>query len=62
MNREKTSIKYITKVKYLGYGFYEKKDGILGFRPHEDSVNRFKDKLREIANRSNGKSYNWARI
>lgn len=62
VNREKTSIKHISKVKYLGYGFYFKKDKTLGFRSHKDSVKRFEAKLRSVTNRSNGKSSTWIKI
>lgn len=62
VNREKTSIKYITQVKYLGYGFYWKEKGQLGFRPHKDSVQRFKLKLKAITNRNNGKSKEWVKL
>ena len=61
VNREKTSIKYITQVKYLGYGFYQK-DGELKFIPHKDSVKRLKTKLKAITNRSNGKSPEWVKL
>lgn len=62
VNREKTSIKHISKVKYLGYGFYLKKDKTLGFRPHKDSVAKFKKKLKIVTNRSNGKSSDYVKI
>ena len=62
VNREKTSIKHITKVKYLGYGFYFKKDKTLGFRPHKDSVKRLKLKLKTVTSRSNGKSSTWVKL
>jgi len=53
VNREKTQVAYVGKVKYLGYGFYiGKGEGRL--RIHPKSVQKFKDKIREITGRSNG--------
>ena len=53
VNREKTQVAYVGKVKYLGYGFYiYKGEGRL--RIHPKSVRRFKEKIREITGRSNG--------
>ena len=53
MNREKTQPAYVGNVKYLGYGFYIcKGEGRL--RIHPKSVQKFKDKIREITGRSNG--------
>ena len=53
VNREKTQIAYVNEVKYLGYGFYiHKGEGRL--RIHPKSVQKFKDKIREVTGRSNG--------
>ena len=53
VNREKTQVAYVGKVKYLGYSFYiHKGEGRL--RVHSKSVRKFKDKIREITGRSNG--------
>jgi len=53
VNREKTQVAYVGKVKYLGYGFYiHKGEGRL--RIHPKSIRKFKDKIREITGRSNG--------
>lgn len=53
VNREKTQVAYVSKVKYLGYGFYvHKGEGRL--RIHPKSIQKFKDKIREITGRSNG--------
>ena len=53
VNREKTRVAYIKEVKYLGYGFYIY-DGKGRLRIHPRSVQKFKDKIREITGRSNG--------
>jgi group II intron reverse transcriptase/maturase len=55
VNREKTSVKYVKGVKFLGYGFYIDKDGGQ-FRVHSDSIKKLKDKLRKLTGRSNGMS------
>lgn len=53
VNREKTQVAHVSKVKYLGYSFYiSKGEGRL--RIHPSSVRKFKDKIREITGRSNG--------
>lgn len=53
VNREKTSVAHISKVKYLGYTFYCYK-GKCRFRVHPKSVTKMKDKIRELTKRSNG--------
>jgi group II intron reverse transcriptase/maturase len=53
VNREKTQVAYVGKVKYLGYGFYiYKGEGRL--RIHPKSVQKLKDKIRKVTGRSNG--------
>ena len=51
VNREKTCVAYISKVKYLGYSFYRHKG--FRFRVHPKSVEKMKKKLRELTDRSN---------
>lgn len=53
VNRKKTSVAHISKVKYLGYAFYRYK-GKCRFRVHPKSVEKMKDKVRELTKRSNG--------
>ena len=53
VNRKKTSVAHISKVKYLGYAFYRYK-GKCRFRVHPRSVAKMKDKIRELTKRSNG--------
>jgi len=53
VNREKTQVAHVKEIKYLGYGFYiHKGEGRL--RIHPKSVQKIKDKIREITGRSNG--------
>jgi RNA-directed DNA polymerase len=53
VNREKTQVAHVNKVKYLGYSFYiSKGEGRLRIPPQ--SIRKLKDKIREITGRSNG--------
>lgn len=56
VNQEKTSVAYIGRIKFLGYGFYPVKGGIK-LRVHGKSVTKMKDRIRAITSRSNGISY-----
>ena len=51
VNRDKTSVAHISKVKYLGYTFYCHKG--LRFRVHPKSVVKMKMRLRELTDRNN---------
>jgi group II intron reverse transcriptase/maturase len=53
VNREKTEVAHVSKVKFLGYGFYRNK-GKCRFRVHPKSVEKMKAKIRVLASRSNG--------
>lgn len=53
VNREKTEVAYISKVKYLGYTFYRYR-GKCRLRVHPKSVAKMKNKVRELTARSNG--------
>ncbi len=53
VNRKKTGVEHISKVKYLGYAFYRYK-GKCKFRVHLKSVAKMKDKIRELTKRNNG--------
>ena len=55
VNREKTMVAHISKVKYLGYAFYRYK-GKCRLRVHPKSVTKMRDKIRELTDRSNGMS------
>jgi len=61
VNREKTSVAYIGRVKFLGYGFYASKDGIK-LRVHAKSIQKMKAKVRELTSRNNGFSYEWLKL
>jgi group II intron reverse transcriptase/maturase len=53
VNRDKTVVSHISKVKYLGYTFY-RYNGKCKFRVHPKSISKIKSKLKEITSRSNG--------
>ena len=53
VNRTKTCVAHISKVKYLGYSFYKYK-GKCRFRVHPKSVEKMKNKIRELTDRHNG--------
>lgn len=53
VNPEKTSVAHISKVKYLGYGFYRYK-GKCRFRVHPKSKEKMKSRIRELTSRNNG--------
>lgn len=56
VNREKSTVAYITKVKFLGYSFYKTK-GEGRLRIHPKSVAKMRAKIRELTSRSNGWGY-----
>ncbi len=53
VNRSKTSVEHISRVKYLGYSFYRYR-GKCRFRVHPKSIVKMKNKIRELTKRSNG--------
>ena len=55
VNRNKTEVAHISKVKYLGYSFYRYK-GKCRLRVHPKSVTKMKNKIRELTDRNNGMS------
>ena len=55
VNRKKTKVSHISKVKYLGYSFYRYK-GKCRFRVHPKSVAKMKDKIRQLTDRNKGMS------
>jgi len=53
VNREKTVVDYVGKVKFLGFSFYRSK-GKARVRIHPKSVARMRSKVKELTSRSNG--------
>ena len=56
VNREKTEVAYVGRVKYLGYSFYMM-NGQCRLRLHPKSVTKMKAKLKELTTRSKGWGY-----
>lgn len=53
VNKEKTAVAYVSKIKFLGYSFYiSKGEGRL--RLHTKSLARMKERVKLITSRSNG--------
>ena len=52
VNREKTVVAYISKIKFLGYSFYKKGGGRL--RIHPKSIAKMKERIKALTSRSNG--------
>ena len=53
VNRKKTEVAHISRVKYLGYTFYRCK-GKCRLRVHQKSIQKMKDKIRELTDRKKG--------
>ena len=52
VNVEKSKIARPNQIKYLGYGFYYTKTGIVKPKPHLKPIQKFKRKLKQITKRS----------
>lgn len=53
VNATKTKVVRPNKLKYLGFGFYyDLKSNTYKSRPHEDSIEKFKRKLKQLTSRS----------
>ena len=57
VNVEKSKVARPNKIKYLGFGFYNKK-GTWRPKPHLKSLQKFERKLKDITSRSNAMSIN----
>lgn len=53
VNREKTTVAHISKIKYLGYAFYRYK-GECRLRVHPKPISKMRNKIRELTARNNG--------
>ena len=52
VNVEKSKVARPNQIKYLGYGFYYTKTGIIKPKPHLKSIQKFKRKLKQLTMRS----------
>jgi RNA-directed DNA polymerase len=55
VNQQKSAVDRPWKRKFLGFSFYPNKTGV-GIRVHPKPVTKFKDKIKEVLSRSNGRS------
>lgn len=53
VNRKKTKVAHVSKVKYLGYSFYRYK-GKCKMRVHPKSIAKMRARLKELTSRNNG--------
>ena len=53
VNRAKTTVTHVSKIKYLGYAFYRNR-GECRFRIHPKTVKRMKTKIRELTQKNKG--------
>ena len=60
VNRKKSAVDKPGVRKFLGFSFYVKEGKARNF-VHAKSIQRFKDKVREITSRSNGRGMEWRR-
>ena len=56
VNRDKTEVDYVSRLKYLGYSFYVM-NGKCRLRLHAKTVAKMKAKFKELTSRSNGWGY-----
>lgn len=52
INVEKSKVARPNQIKYLGFGFYYTKTGIIKPKPHLKSIQKFKRKLKQLTKRS----------
>ena len=52
VNAEKSKIARPNQIKYLGFGFYYTKTGIIKPKPHLKSIQKFKRRLKQLTKRS----------
>ena len=53
VNRSKTAVTHVSRIKYLGYAFYRYK-GKCRFRAHPKTVRKMKDRIKEITRKNKG--------
>jgi len=58
VNKNKSAVDRPSKRKFLGFSFYIKEGEVRNFI-HKKPIERFKDKVRAITSRSNGRSMEW---
>ena len=61
VNKDKTKVADIGRIKFLGYGFRYSKGGVRA-TVHAKSKAKLKAKVKEITKRSDGKGYEWKKL
>jgi group II intron reverse transcriptase/maturase len=56
VNREKSQVGSPLKLKFLGFSMCHKNGAMSGIRPHEKSVKRFVNRIRELTSRKQGRA------
>lgn len=51
VNREKSKVSHVTRIKFLGYGFYKDSEGYQ-MRVHKKSMEKMKEAVRQLTNRN----------
>jgi len=51
VNDEKSAARYVTQMKFLGYGFYRSRKGGFRLRIHQESIKKVKSKVKELTSR-----------
>jgi len=57
VNRDKSAVDRPWKRKFLGFTFYQFW-GKVGIRVHQKSINKFKNRIKDITTRSSDKAWN----
>lgn len=52
VNAEKSKVAKTNQIKYLGFGLYYTKTGIVKPKPHLKSIQKFKRRLKQLTKRS----------
>jgi hypothetical protein len=60
VNRAKTTVTHVSRIKYLGYAFYRSR-GKCRFRVHPKSAKKMKGRIREITQKNKGWSNDYRR-
>ena len=54
VNQEKSKVGNPLRLKFIGFSLYKIK-GKVGIRPHQKTIKRFRDKIRQLTSRKQGK-------
>jgi group II intron reverse transcriptase/maturase len=57
VNRNKSKVGSPTRIKFLGFGLYTRRDGTKGVRIHPKAIKRFKARVKQITKRNRGRKF-----